>query len=104
MKEAKPITLPRSAVAVKTRHGPIDPIENLYVDTINFRLVCGETPSGATGIADFRYRVLLTVENWPELDGVYYVGGWLDEGLCALERDDTLTRREAVRLKKRGYL
>lgn len=104
MMEAKPITLPRSAVALKTRHGPLDPLEKLYVDSINFQLACGDSPSGAAGITDSRYRVHLTVEGWPELGGIYYVGGWLDEGLCGLDRDETLTRREAIRLKKQGYL
>ncbi len=102
--EAQPITLPRSAVALETRHGVLDPTESLYVDSSVFESAVGCRPIANAGCGDSRYRVLLAVVGWEDLGGVYYVSGWLDEGLCGLNREAVLTRREAIRLKKRGYL
>jgi len=105
MMEAKPITVPRSAVAVKTRHGPLDPDKDhvgkgVYLDSSIFVAACGTSPTGAADTTDSRYRVNLTVDGWERLNGIYYVGGWLDEGLCGLERDPGRTRREAVLAQK----
>ena len=104
MMEAKPITLPRSAVATENRMGSLDPLKDLYVDSSAFIYACGCSPTGAAGSTPSRYRVLLTVAGWVDLCGVYYVSGWLDEGLCHLWKEEILTRREAIRLKKQGYL
>ncbi|KKN27675.1 hypothetical protein LCGC14_0861980 [marine sediment metagenome] len=131
--EAQPITLPRSAVALETRHGALDPfvtnksqdllgpsigyahykgcrtvdsltLEDLYVESSAFVSACGCSPVAQAGCTDSRYRVLLTVEGWLDPGRVYYVSGWLGEGLCGLAPEAVLTRREAIRLKKRGYL
>lgn len=101
MMEAKPITLPGSAVESR---GELDPLEGLYVDSSTFIAAVGCSPIGNAGGTDSRYRVLLTVAGWKDLGGVYYVSGWLDEGMCGLVPEKELTRREAIRLKKRGYL
>lgn len=102
MMEAKPITVSRSAVALKTRRGPLDPRESLYIDSSVFVAACGCSPTGAADTTDSRYRVKLSVDGWPgdSLDGIYYVSGWLDEGLCGLEPDKWRTRREAVLAQK----
>ncbi len=104
MMEARPITLPRSAVALETWLGALDPTESLYVDSSVFESVVGCRPCGNSGCGDSRYRVLLAVAGWEDLGGVYYVSGWLDEGLCGLAPEKEITRREAIRLKKQGYL
>lgn len=105
MMEAQRVTLPRSDVALKTRYSNIiDPLKSLLVDSSAFIAACGCSPTAQAGCTDSRYRVLLTVEGWEALGGIYYVAGWLDEGLCGLSREKVLTRREAIRLKKQGYL
>lgn len=104
MMEAKSITLPCSAVALETRLGEIDPLKTLYVNTFAFLAAVQCSPTAAAGCTDSRYRVLLTVVGREDLNGIYFVGGWNDEGLCGLDRETVLTRREAIRLKKTGYL
>jgi hypothetical protein len=60
------------------------------------------SPAGAAQVTESRFRVNLTIAERPDLNGVYYVGGWLDEGLVSLVWDDLSQgylvprRREAV--------
>lgn len=102
MMEAKPITVPRSAIALKTRYGPLDTLSlpgggrGLYINSQTFVAACGCSPTAAAITTDSRYRINLTVDGWDELNGIYYVGGWSDEGLCGVERDNERTRREAI--------
>lgn len=58
-------------------------------------------PVAATQGTRTRFRVALTVAGSPELAGVYFVGGWTDNGLVFLDRDQVQEfviprRREAV--------
>ncbi len=78
---------------------------DLYADRGKFLEAVEERgfsfPSGASVLNDSRFRVYLSVPGRPKLTGVYYVGGWFDEGLVHLEWDDDQDhivprRREAI--------
>jgi len=67
------------------------------------------SPSGASQKTESRFRMHITISDRPDVTGVYYVVGWLDEGVVSLGRDDEQgylvpRRREAVLVTKRKKL
>ena len=98
-----------TAGEIESEQWDADDLCCIWVKTTAFsKAVGGPTPgsggrarTAATQGNRFRFRVAVTVAGSPELAGVYFVGGWTDNGLVFLDRDEVQDfaiprRREAV--------
>ncbi len=89
-------------------HGDLD-TKDIWVDTDEFRQalmrVGYNCPQAAASSTDSRFRLFLKVPGRPLLAGVYYVGGYRDEGKVSLDWDPDQghivpRRREAIKATK----
>lgn len=86
--------------------------EEFYICSRHFEnaLAHRDRPEGRMPSADShterRFRMRVTFDQRPDLDGVYNVTGWLDDGMCHIRRDpcqaDELGRRAAVLATRRN--